>query len=154
MHKAQVPACVLILTGGNAAELLQPKEKIFNEMALLVSPPIAEPWGGFIRLGRNAEIGVTIGDILTQAERSVCLDGQHSGAVDGNTAQEFFRNRDVIHVSSRKLDMNRVPQRVNNRMNLRAATSETYFDTFVLALVLGLAFPFFAAPALALCALI
>ena len=64
--------------------------------------------------------------------------------------QQFLRNHDVVHVPSRKLDVNWISQCVNYRVNLRAASAAAYSDAFVLALVLGIAFPFFAAPALAL----
>ena len=64
--------------------------------------------------------------------------------------QQFLRNHDVVHVPSRKLDVNWISQRVNDRVNLRAASAAAYSDAFVLALVLEIAFPFFAAPALAL----
>ena len=64
--------------------------------------------------------------------------------------QQFLCNHDIVHVPSRKLDVNWISQCVNYRVNLRAASAATYSDTFVLALVLGIAFPFFAAPALAL----
>ena len=55
-----------------------------------------------------------------------------------------------MHVACRKLDVNGIPKCVNNRVNLRTAPTAAYSDTFVLGLVLGIAFPFFAAPALAL----
>jgi hypothetical protein len=46
------------------------------------------------------------------------------------------------------LDVNWISQCVNGRVNLRAASAAAHSDAFVLALVLGIAFPFFAAPAL------
>ena len=55
-----------------------------------------------------------------------------------------------LRVPGRKLNMTGTPQCVNNYVNLRAAPAATYSDVFVLALVLGISFPCFAAPALAL----
>ena len=88
------------------------------------------------------------GNVFTKPECPVCLVSQHRGAIDGNSTQQLFCNGDVMHVPGRKLDVNGISQCVNDRVNLRAAPATAYSDAFVLALVLGIVFPFFAAPAL------
>ena len=150
MHKTQVPACVLIITGGNAAKLFQLEEKALHEMAFLVSPPVAEPRLSFIRLWRDAVIGLVGGNVFPNPECSVSFVSEHPRTLDGDHAQQFFCNSDIVHIPCRKLDMNRISQCVNDRVNLRAAPAAAHSDAFVLALVLGIAFPFFVAPALAL----
>lgn len=89
-------------------------------------------------------------NILAKPECRVCLVSQHRGAMEGDSAQQLFCNGGIMHVPSRKQDVNWISQCVNDRVNLRAASAAAYSDAFVLALVLGIAFPFFAAPALAL----
>ena len=148
MHEAQVPTGMFIVTGGNAAKLFQFEEKALHEIPFLVLPPVAEPRLQFIRLGRNAIIGLMRGNVFTKSECPICLVSQHRSAIEGDVAQQFLGYHDIVQVSSRKLNVNWISQRVNDRVNLRVAPAAAYSDTFVLALVLGIAFPFFAAPAL------
>ena len=89
-------------------------------------------------------------NVFPKPECTVSFVGEHRRTLNGDRAQQFLCNSDIVHVSRRKLNMNRVSQCVNDRVNLRAASAAAYSDAFVLALVLGIAFPFFAAPALAL----
>ena len=150
MHKAQVPTGMLVVTGGYAAKLFQFEEEALHKMAFLVSPPVAEPRFMFIRLWWDTVIGIVGDNVLTQSECPIRLVSQHRSAIEVDMAQQFLGYHDIVHVSSRKLDVNWISQRVNDRVNLRAASAAAYSDTFVLGLVLGIAFPFFAAPALAL----
>ena len=91
-----------------------------------------------------------IRNIFTQSECSVSLISKHQRILDGNGAQQFLSDRDIMHVSSRKLNVNWISQRVNDRVDLRATPATAHSDAFVLGLVLGIGFPFFVAPALAL----
>ena len=150
MHKAQISACMFIVAGGNAAKLLQFEEKALHEMTFLVSPPVAEPRLKFVRLRRDAVISLMGSNVFPKPECTVSFVSEHHRTLDGDRAQQFLCNNDIVHVSRRKLNMNGIPQRVNGRVNLRAAPAAAHSDAFVLALVLGIAFPFFAAPALAL----
>ena len=98
MHKTQVPACVLIITGGNAAKLFQLEEKALHEMAFLVSPPVAEPRLSFIRLWRDAVIGLVGGNVFANPECSVSFVSEHPRTLDGDHAQQFFCNSDIVHI--------------------------------------------------------
>ena len=142
MHEAQVPTGMFIVTGGNAAKLFQFEEEALHEIPFLVLPPVAEPRLQFIRLGRNAIIGLMRGNVFTKSECPICLVSKHHRTFDGHCAQQFLCNGDIMHVSSRKLDVNWISQCVGDCVNLCAASAATYSDTFVLALVLGIAFPF------------
>ena len=150
MHKAQKPASMLIITGSNAAKLFQLEKKALHEMSFLISPPVAEPRLSFIRLRWDAIIGLMSGNVFPKSECSVSLISKHQRILDGNGAQQFLSDRDIMHVSSRKLNVNWISQRVNDRVDFRATPATAHSDAFVLVLVLGIGFPFFVAPALAL----
>ena len=87
MHKAQKPASMLIITGSNAAKLLELEKEAFNEMAFFVPPPVAEPRLSFIQLRWNAIIGPKSGNVFPKSECSVCLVSQYRSAIEGDMAQ-------------------------------------------------------------------
>ena len=87
-------------------------------------------------------------NVFPKPECSISFVSEHHRTLDGDRAQQFLCNGDIVHIPCRKLDVNWIPQCVNDRVNLRAAPAAAYSDAFVLALVLETAFPFFAAPAL------
>ena len=95
MHKTQIPACMLILTGGNAAKLFQLEKEAFNQVAFLVSPPVAEPRLSSIRLWRDAVIGLVGGNVFPNPECSVSFVSEHPRTLDGDCAQQFFCNSDI-----------------------------------------------------------
>ena len=90
------------------------------------------------------------GNVFTKPECPVSLISKHHRIIDGDSTQQFLCNGDIMHVCCLKLNVNWIPQCVNGRVNLRAAPAAAHSDAFVLEFVLGIAFPFFAAPALAL----
>ena len=51
---------------GNTVKLFQFEGKALHEMAFLVSPPVAEPRLCFIRLWRDAIIGVMGSDVFSK----------------------------------------------------------------------------------------
>ena len=87
MNEAQVPTCVLIITGSNASKLLELEKEAFNQMTFFVPPPVAEPRLSFIRLRWDAIIGLVSDDVFTKSVCSVCLVSQYCSAIDGNMTQ-------------------------------------------------------------------
>ena len=66
MDKGQETISKLVISCSNAAKLLQLQKEYFNQMPLLIKPPIHIPKIRFITFGRDAEISSVIGNILPQ----------------------------------------------------------------------------------------
>ena len=120
MDKSQEAVSTFVITGSYAAKLLQLQEKGFHQMPFLVKPPIYEPGIGFIALGRDAEISADIGDKLPQFPFPVGF------------VQHLLCDLYVMHVPSRKLNMDGVAKSIHDSMNLGASAAPTDPDALIL----------------------
>ena len=78
MDKSQKTVSELIITGSDAAKLFQLQKEDFYQMPFLIKPPIHIPRIGFVDLGRDAEIGTAVGDVLPQFPLAISFVGQYS----------------------------------------------------------------------------
>ena len=126
-----------IITDGNPAELLQLKEEFFHKMAFLIKPPIDIPRISLANPGRDAEICVVVSNKLPQRPSAISLIRKDRRTFQGNPAEQFFSDRDIVNVAGGQHDLNRVPQSVHNGVNLRAFPAATDSDALIgLGLVL------------------
>ena len=100
MNESQETDGTLVITGSDAAKFLQFQAERLYQMALLVQVPVHIPRVGIVTLGRNTEIGVMIGNELSQFPFSVGFISQngHSRA-QIHRFQHLLRNLHIMHVS-------------------------------------------------------
>ena len=125
MDKGEETRSELIITRGDSAELLELEEEGFHKMAFLVEPPIDEPRVGVVRLGRDAEIRVVVGDKLAKLPLAVSPVSKDRGSFQVNLAEQFFSDSDVTGVASGQHDLNRIAQGIHNSVNLGASATST-----------------------------
>ena len=131
MDESKEAGSEFIEAGGNPPELLKLEEEGFHKMAFLVEPPIDEPRVGVVRLGRDAEIRVVVGDKLTKLPLAVGPVSENSGAFQVNPAEQFFGDSDVAGVAGRQHDLNRIAQSVHNGVNLGTSAAPTDADALI-----------------------
>ena len=131
MDKGKETGSELIIAHSNSAELLEFEEEGFHKMAFLVEPPIDEPRVGVVRLGRDAEIRVVVGDKLTKLPLAVGPVSENSGAFQVNPAEQFFGDSDVAGVAGRQHDLNRIAQSVHNGVNLGTSAATAHSDALI-----------------------
>ena len=108
MDEGEEAGSELIKAHGNPAELLEFEEEGFHKMAFLIETPIDEPRVGVVRLGRNTEIRVVVGDKLAELPLAVGPVSEDCGAFQINPAEQFFCDSDVAGIASSQHDLNRI----------------------------------------------
>ena len=131
MDEGKEASSELVVADGDSAELLELEEEGLHKMAFLVEPPIDKPRVRVVRLGRDAEIRVVVGDKLAKRPLAVSPVSENSGAFQVNPAEQFFSDSDVTGVAGRQHDLNRIAQSVHNRVNLGASAASTDADTLI-----------------------
>ena len=131
MDKSKETGSELIIAGGDSAELLELEEEPFYKMAFLVEPPIDIPWISFTIPGRDTEIGTMVGDKLTKRPFAIGFISKDSRPFQGNLAEQYFSDSDVMNVASGQHDLYRVAQSVHNGMNLRASAAATHSNALI-----------------------
>ena len=131
MDKSKETGSELIIAGGDSAELLELEEEPFYKMAFLVEPPIDIPWISFTIPGRDTEIGTMVGDKLTKRPFAIGFISKDSRPFQGNLAEQYFSDSDVMNVASGQHDLYRVAQSVHNGVNLGASTAATHSDALI-----------------------
>ena len=99
MDEGEEAGSELIKAHGNPAELLEFEEEGFHKMAFLVEPPIDEPWVRVIRLGRDTEVRVVVGDKLTELPLAVSPVSEDGRALEVNLGDQFLGNSDVSGIA-------------------------------------------------------
>ena len=99
MDEGEEAGSELIIAHGNPAEFLEFKEEGFHKMAFLVEPPIDEPWVRVIRLGRDTEVRVVVGDKLTELPLAVSPVSEDGRALEVNLGDQFLGNSDVSGIA-------------------------------------------------------
>ena len=131
MDKGEESCGELIIAGSNTTELLEFEEEGFHKMSFLVETPVDVPRVGVIRLWRDTEIRVMVGDKLSKlplAVGSVCKDGR---PLQVNPAEQFFSDGDIVGIAGCQHDLNRVAQSIYNSVNLGTSTSSTHSDALI-----------------------
>ena len=100
MDESEEAGSELIIAGSDPSELLELEEEGFHEMAFLVEPPIDVPWVGVIRLGRNTEIRIMVGDKLAKLPLAVGLVREDSRPLQVNLADQFLGDSNVRGIAS------------------------------------------------------
>lgn len=131
MDKGKEASSELVVADGDSAELLELEEEGFHKMAFLVEPPIDEPRIGVVRLGRDAEIRVVVGDKLAKLPFAVSPVSEDCGSFQVNPAEQFFCDSDVASIASGQHDINRIAQGVHNGVNLSASATSTDADALI-----------------------
>ena len=131
MDKGEETGGELIVTYGNSAELLELEEECFDKMAFLVKPPINEPRVGIIRLGRDTEICVMVGDKLAKVPLAVGSVSENGSAFEVNSAKQFFSDSNVTGVAGRQHDLDRIAQGVHNGVYLRTSAAPADADALI-----------------------
>lgn len=121
----------LIITGCYPAELLELEEEHFHKMAFLIKPPIDIPRIGFAIPGRDAEIRIVVSNKLSQRPFAIGLIRKDGRAFQGNPAEQFFSDGDIVNVAGGQHDLNRVPQSVHNGVNLCASAAAANSDALI-----------------------
>ncbi len=138
MDEGEEARSEFIITGRNAPELLELEEELFHKMAFLVKPPIDIPRISFAIPGRDAKICVVVSNKLPQRPLAIGLISKDGRAFQGNPAEQFFSDGNIVNVTGDQHDLNRVPQSIHNGVNLRASASAADSDTLIgLGLVLA-----------------
>ena len=131
MDEGEEAGSELIIAHSNSAELLELEEEGFHKMAFLVEPPIDEPRVGVVRLGRDTEIRVMVGDKLAKLPLAVGLVREDSRPLQVNSAEQFFSDSDVAGIASGQHDLNRIAQGVHNGVNLGTSAAPTDADALI-----------------------
>ncbi len=131
MDEGEEAGSEFIITDRNPAELLELEEELFHKMAFLVKPPIDIPRIGFAIPGRDAEICVVVSNKLLQCPSAIGLISKDGRAFQGNPAEQFFCDDDIVNVAGGQHDLNRVPQSVHNGVNLRASAAAADSDALI-----------------------
>ena len=131
MDEGEEAGSELIIPHGNPAELLELEEEGFHKMAFLVEPPIDEPRVGVVRLGRDTEIRVVVGDKLTKLQLAIGPVSKDGGAFQVNPAEQFFCNSDIVDIAGGQHDLNRIAQGVHNGVNLGTSAASTNADALI-----------------------
>ena len=93
MDEGKEATSEFVVADCDSAELFEFEEECFHKMAFLVEPPINEPRVGIVRLGRDAEIRVVVGDKLAKLPLAVGPVSEDSGAFQVNPAEQFFQRQ-------------------------------------------------------------
>ena len=112
-------------------------------MALLVKEPIAGP-GNLVRLGRDAVIGSSGGDELTDRFGAIGFIRQDDGSFKRYIGQGCLRLFGIVDIARRQVNVYRIAKTVNDCVNFRRFTASADPDVL---LDLAAYRPFFA-PAL------
>ena len=131
MDKSKETGSELIIAGGDSAELLELEEEPFYKMAFLVEPPIDVPWISFTIPGRDTEIGSMVGDKLTMRPFAVGFISKDSRPFQGNLAEQYFSDSDVMNVASGQHDLYRVAQSVHDGVNLGASAATAHSNALI-----------------------
>ena len=121
----------LVIANGDSAELLELEEELFHEMAFLVKPPIDEPRISLIVLGRDAKVRIMIGDKLTQCPFPISFVRKDGRALQPNSTEQFFSDRNVMDVAGRQHYLNWVAKSVYNSVNLGASAAPAHSDALI-----------------------
>ena len=131
MDKSKETGSELIIAGGDSEEHLELEEEPIYQMAFLVEPPIDIPWISFTIPGRDTEIGTMVGDKLTKRPFAIGFISKDSRPFQGNLAEQYFSDSDVMNVASGQHDLYRVAQSGHKGMNLRASAAATHSDALI-----------------------
>ena len=131
MDEGKEAGSELVVANSDSAELLELEEEPFYKMAFLVEPPIDIPWISFTIPGRDTEIGTMVGDKLTKRPFAIGFISKDSRPFQGNLAEQYFSDSDVMNVASGQHDLYRVAQSVHNGMNLRASAAATHSNALI-----------------------
>ena len=110
MDEGEEASSELVVADGDSAELLELEEECFHKMAFLVELPIDEPRVGIVRLGRDTEIRVMVGNKLAKLPLAIGPVSKNSGGFQVNPAEQFFSDSDVTGVTSRQHDLIGLPR--------------------------------------------
>ena len=95
MHKAQIPAKMFIVAGGNATEILDPAEGIFDEMAAAVTLLIVSDCAFAVAATGNDGAGAKVAQGLAQAVGIVALVAEQVS----HTPRAFEQRRRGLYVA-------------------------------------------------------
>ena len=112
IDKGEETGSELIVMHSNSSELLELEEEGFHKMAFLVEPPIDDPRVGIIRLGRDAEIRIVVGDKLTKLPLAIISVSEDCGTFLVNPAEQFFSDSGAIGVAGSQHDLGGIAQGV------------------------------------------
>ena len=132
---------------GNAPVLFELLKEALDQMALLVKGPVARP-GFLVCLGRDTVIRARRGNEIADCLRAVGLVCNHDGSIQRHGRQRCFCIPGIVEVARRQVNVDRIPQAVNDRVDFRCLSASTDPDMLVYFPVYR---PFFA-PAPCWCA--
>ena len=131
MDESKEAGSELVIANGDSAELLELEEESFNKMAFLVKPPIDVPRISFTLPGRDTEIRVMVGNKLAKCPFAIGFISKDGRPFQGNPAEQFFSDSDVMNVAGGQHDLYRVAQSVHNGMNLRASATAAHSNALI-----------------------
>jgi hypothetical protein len=117
LNEGEEAASELVEASGDAPVLLELLEEAFNQVALLVEGPVAGP-GFLVCLGRDAVIRAGDGEKSADSFGPVSLIRQNSRSFQRHGGQRRFRFPGIVKVASRQVNVDRVPEAVDDHMNL------------------------------------
>ena len=131
MDEGKKASSELVVAGGDSAELLELEEEGFHKMAFFVEPPIDEPRVGVIRLGRDAEIRIVVGDKLAKLPLAVSPVSKDGRTFEVNLGDQFLGNSDVSGIAGSQQYRNRVAQSVDSSVNLGASATAAHSNALI-----------------------
>ena len=131
MDEGKETSSEFIIAGSDTTKLLEFEEKRFHKMAFLVKPPIDEPRISLIVLWRNAKVRIMIGNKLTKSPFPIRFVRKHRRALQPNSAEQFFSDRNVMDVAGRQHYLNWVAKSVYNSVNLGASAAPAHSDALI-----------------------
>ena len=131
MYKREKARSEFVVASGNTAKFLELEEEVLHNMAFFILPPINMPRVNAVLPGRNAEICAAVGDVFSESPLSVRPIRDHSRSLQLNSAEQFFRDRDVAGVSGRQHDLDRIAQGIHDNMNFRAPAASAHANALI-----------------------
>lgn len=130
MNSGEEIAGEFVVSGSNAAEILEPAEAAFDDVAPFVGPFVETMDSDAIGFVGNDGLGAAFGDLRPQVVAIVALVGKQSTHV-GRECQNIGRGGDVGILAGRQMKNDRPATRIAQRMDFRRAPAAGTADRLI-----------------------
>ena len=150
MNESEESASELFEAHSDSAMIFDLHEKAFNKMPFFVVIEIGVPWINWVRLWRNTEVSVMVGNVFTVFPWTIGFVSENSTAGNIELFKTILKHDPIMYLSAGELQYQGITESIHYRVDF--GWSSPSADSNMLMIIISRS-PFFA-PALDRCALI
>ena len=130
MNEGEESGGEFVKAGSDAPILLEFLKEALDEVAFLVEMPVARP-RLLVRLGRDAVIRARRSNEASDCLGTVGFICQHHRSLQRHGRQGCFRFPGIVEVARRQVDMDRIPQPIDDRVDFRRPSAPADSDVLL-----------------------